>query len=277
MNLYYEGSDGHIIDFMKDPISAQEPEKLSGSSWNYNTISGANGLGRIKRFYKDAQESQITLSIMTDDAEEFNKIMYDMHRTFDKDVRRMKPGKLWWNGFYKEVFVIDVSHDEFEELFEAVEKTIKFISVYPYWIKKTTYEYIDMSIATGTLDYGDLDYGYDYDIDDLIESIDNDCIDKANFEIKFYGPCQNPAINIAGHLYEMLTDIDENEYLTINSLTKKITLYGAYGDAENMFHARNRDSYIFEPIPQGSSQISRNKSLRVSITLFDERGEPEWI
>ncbi len=280
MELYYEGSDGSIIDFMKYPIYAQSPETLTANTWSYSTISGVNGLGRVKRFFKDTQEASLTLSVMTDNAEQFNKIMYDIHRTFDRDIRQLKPGKLWWNGFYKEVFAVETSNEEFEELFEAVERSVTFISVYPYWVKTRKYQYLDLGENTGSLDYDDtvLDYDdFDYDLEEMIEVIENDCIDKANFELTFYGPAQNPSVMVGDHVYELLTELEEGEYATVNSLTKKILQYDMYGNVENIFHLRSRDSYIFEKIPEGTTTISRDKNLKVDITLFDERGEPEWI
>ena len=280
MELYYEGSDGSIINFMSNPIYAQSPETLNTNQWSYSTISGVNGLGRVKRFYKDTQEATLTLSIMTETAEEFNEVMYRIHRTFDRDIRRLKPGKLWWNGFYKEVFAVETNNDDFEELFEAVERSVKFISVYPYWVRKKTFQYLDQSGNEGTLDYDDgvLDYDdFDYDLEEMIEVIENDCVDKANFELKFYGPCQNPSVTIGDHVYEVLTDLETGEYAVVNSLTKKITQYNVYGEAENIFHLRSRESYIFEPIPESTATVIRDKSLQLDITIFDERGEPEWI
>lgn len=280
MELYYEGSDGSIINFMSHPIYAQSPETLTNNKWSYTTISGVNGLGRVKRFYKDTQEADLTLSIMTETAEEFNEVMYRIHRIFDRDIRQLKPGKLWWNGFYKEVFAVETSNNSFEELFEAVERSVKFISVYPYWVRTQTYQYFDLSEETGSLDYDDsvLDYDdFDYDLEERIEVIENDCVDKANFELVFYGECSNPSVTIGTHVYELLDDLDAGEYVVINSLTKKITKYDINGDPENVFHLRSRESYIFEPIPEGTTTISRDKSLKVDITLFDERGEPEWI
>lgn len=280
MTLYYEGSDGSIIDFMSHPVFAQSPETLAGNKWNYSTISGVNNIGRVKRFYKNTQEASLRLSVMTDTAEEFNEVMYHIHRTFDRDVRRLKPGKLWWNGFYKEVFAVETAQDEFEELFEAIECDVTFISVYPYWIRKKVHQFINMGDQEEALEDGldyNFDYNYDYNMDEVIDIIENDCIDKANFELKFYGPVTNPSITIGNHIYELLTELDEGEYATVNSLTKKIQQYDIYGNMENIFHLRSRESYIFEPIPEGISMVTRDKDLKVDITIFDERGEPEWI
>ncbi len=280
MTLYYEGSDGSVIDLMQYPIFAQSPETLTENSWKYSTISGVNGLGRVKRFYKDTQETSLTLSIMADSADEFNKVVYNLHRTFDRDIRRLKPGKLWWNGWYKEVFAVETSNEEFEELFESVEREVKFISVYPYWVKKTTFQYYDLSQMSGSLDYDEsvLDYDdFDYDMEQRIETIENDCIDEANFELIFYGAAENPSITIGGHVYGVDVTLSAGEYVAINSLTKKIVKYDVYGNPENVFYLRDRDSYIFQKIPEGKVALLRNRNLAMDVTIFDERGEPEWI
>lgn len=277
MTLYYEGSDGSRIDLMGDGIYAQDPENLTANKWEYSTISGVNGLGRVKRFYKDTQEAKLNLDIMADNADEFNQIMYKLHRTFDRDIRRMKPGKLWWNDFCKEVFAVETSQNEFDELFEAVNREVTFISVYPYWVRRITYQYgTNITNVDAGLDY-DHDYDFDYGMEEITEVIQNDCIDAANFEMKFYGPIENPSVTIGGHEYEVLTTLAEGDYVIVNSLTKKILQYDAYGNVENVFHLRNRDSYIFEKIPEGETAIARSKDHMLDITIFDERGEPEWI
>ena len=277
MTLYYEGSDGSRIDLMGDGIYAQDPENLTANKWEYSTISGVNGLGRVKRFYKDTQEAKLNLDIMADNADEFNQIMYKLHRTFDRDIRRMKPGKLWWNDFCKEVFAVETSQNEFDELFEAVNREVTFISIYPYWVRRITYQYgTNITNVDAGLDY-DHDYDFDYGMEEITEVIQNDCIDAANFEMKFYGPIENPSVTIGGHEYEVLTTLAEGDYVTVNSLTKKILQYDAYGNVENVFHLRNRDSYIFEKIPEGETAIARSKDHMLDITIFDERGEPEWI
>ena len=279
MEIYYEGSDGTVIDFTKAPYYTPEPESLLTNSWEYNTISGANGLGRVKRFYKDTQEMQLLLSITEDGPEAFNEAMYKLHRTFDRDVRRLKPGKIWWNGFYKEAFAVIQSNEEFDDILESVEQTVTFISVYPYWVRKRTITLVpinDQASGTG-LDYDDFDFEHDYGMDTAIEIINNDCIDAANFEIRFYGPCVNPAITIGSHVYEILDTISAGETATINSLTKKVMKYSSTGEETNIFHLRGRDDYVFKPIEEGRQAIGRNKSLRIDVTIFDERGEPVWI
>lgn len=276
MRLYYEGSDGTIIDFMSGPLAAQDPEALATSKWSYSTISGVNGLGKVKRFWKDTEGAKLKVSVLADTVEEFNDVMYRMHRTFDRDIRRMRPGKLWWNDFYKEVFAVETGHESFEELMESVEKTINFISVYPYWIRRSVFQYLSYTGVAGSLDYP-MDYGFDYDQSEYIETITNDCIDEANFEIIFYGPCTDPDVTVGNHNYALYVTLAAGEYATIDSKTKKIMKYSVTGEPENVFHLRDKENYIFQKIPEGNAAILRSKDLSVDISIFDERGEPDWI
>ena len=125
MTLYYEGSDGSKVNLMGDGIYAQNPETLTQNTWEYSTMSGSSGLARVKRFYKDAKELPLTVGIMAEDKEEFNAMMYNMHRIFDRDVRRLKPGKIWWNDWnnikyhpFRFVITMSKGFDDFKSLSE---------------------------------------------------------------------------------------------------------------------------------------------------------------
>lgn len=276
MELYYEASDGTKMNLMKNGIYAQDPENLTENTWQYTTISGVNGLAKIKRFYKDVQTHKLTLSIMADDAKQFDEIMYSMQRMFEKDVRSLRPGRIWWNDFYKEGFVFSTANSDYEEMFESVEHDIEFISVNPYWTKETKYRYMPQAEQAGVLDYP-RDYGYDYDQSNIIEILNNDCIGEANFEITFYGPSVDPITIIAGNTYALDTTLKQGEYATVNSITKKIRQYNINGEMTNIFDRRDREHYIFTKIPEGTTTVTRSKDTQMDITLYDERGEPNWI
>ena len=279
MTLYYEGSDGTIIDFMSGDLSAQKPETLASNSWEYTSISGVNG-GRIKKFYKDVQEAELEVEVFSETKEEFDAIMYQMHRTFDRDIKRMTPGRLWWNGFYKEVFAMENSYEDFEELFESVTKKITFVSVNPYWIKVTDHKFFpsqseEEDEPTG-FDYP-FDYMIDYGISNVSQFFENEALESANFEIKFYGPCYNPYITIGDNTYRLFVTLTEGERAVIDSRTKKITQVSIIGEETNIFHLRDRENYIFEKIPEGLLPVTKPPGLSAEIVLYDERGEPDWI
>lgn len=282
MELYYECSDGTIINFMSDTISAESPETLLHNEWNYTTISGVGGVARIKRFYKDAQESPLTLQILADNADQYNEIMEQMHRCFEQDVRALQPGRIWWNEYYKECFIVEADYDEFEELFEAVKKKMTVLSVSPYWTRKHSFSFTASPEVEGALDYPydygyDIGTGFDYDRADVVEFLDNGTVCDSNFEIIFYGPVENPQVVIGGHYYTLYTNLATGEYATVNSRTKKIRKYSNNGAEENIFHTRDKDSYIFQKIPAGRITVNKARELGVDIILYDERGEPRWI
>lgn len=284
MTLYYESSDGTVIDFMSGGIYAQEPETLTDSEWNYTTISGINGTGKIKRFYKDTQTSSLTLDIMADSKEEFDEMMYNMHVAFDKDVLSVQPGKIWWNGFYKEAFIVAMSNSDYDELFESVTRKLTILSLNPYWIRSDRYQFTVISEEAGLLDYGmegffdGYDYdGYDYGQSELIELVPVKAIGSANFELVFYGPISQPSVTIGDHKYSLDITLAAGEYAVVNSQRRKIRKYNQHGIEENAYHTRSRDSYIFEKLPSGALPVLRSKDLAFDITVYDERGEPKWI
>ncbi len=280
MILYYLCSDGTKIDLLDDVITAETPETLLEHKWNYKTISGVNGLGRVKSFFKDSVERSLKLNIMADDKNEFNEIMEKLHICFEKDVRTLKPGRIYWNDFYIEVFIFASKANEFDENFEYVELELTVLSCYDYWIREKAFNYLSCN-AEELIDAGidfPFDYsGFDYLRSDAVEVIDNNCITSANFELKFFGPFTSPSVMINGIEYELQDlELDEDEYASINSLTKKIIKVSKSGEKENVFHLR-KDNSIFTPLAAGKISVIRPKELQVSITVFDERGEPIWI
>ena len=72
-----------------------------------------------------------------------------------------------------------------------------------------------------------------------------------------------------------IMNVETNEFLTIDSVLKTIVLTKRDGSTENCFNYRNKDSYIFEKIPSGTSNISSG-NFNFEITLLEERSEPKW-
>ena len=58
----------------------------------------------------------------------------------------------------------------------------------------------------------------------------------------------------------------------------KVGYHFAWGETnprpKDTFAERN---YVFEKIPEGATIIGRNRAHPIDITIYDERGEPEWI
>ena len=97
------------------------------------------------------------------------------------------------------------------------------------------------------------------------------------FRILIYGQTTDPVINIGGHRYAVNGSISAAETLLIDSLTKTITLTTAMGTKVNWFANRDRNSYIFQPIPAGMNIVSWIGTFGFDLTVIEKRSEPKWI
>ena len=59
MKLYYENSRGAIINLMKFPVMAQNPEVLAERSWGYETETKQDGTKKTTTFYHGRQQRRI--------------------------------------------------------------------------------------------------------------------------------------------------------------------------------------------------------------------------
>ena len=120
------------------------------------------------------------------------------------------------------------------------------------------------------------DIPYDFAGDMANKTLVNSGFTATNFRMVIYGACNNPAVYVSDHLYQVNCELGATDYLTIDSITKKIFVTAADGTVTNVFNLRNRDSYIFEMIPPGQNIVSWEGNYGVDITLIEERSEPKW-
>lgn len=150
--------------------------------------------------------------------------------------------------------------------------------VYTDGPSKIKYSYIEDS--TEMLDYS-YDFPFDYTNSNTNEFIDNDSFKDSEFRIIVYGHCSNPTIYIGDNCYRVNVDLAENEYLTIDSMTKKIFVTDNDGHITNVFNKRARKSDvgndIFELIPSGRHTVSWNQTFKFDIIVIQTRSEPKWI
>lgn len=118
-------------------------------------------------------------------------------------------------------------------------------------------------------------------VSDIQQSYGNSNYTASGFKMIIYGPCINPLIRIAGHIYELRTTLYDGEYAVIDSSTRyakdrKIVKVKTDGTEENLFNSKNNESSIWEKIPAGLSIVSWNGAFGFDIILFNERGTPRW-
>lgn len=97
-----------------------------------------------------------------------------------------------------------------------------------------------------------------------------------------YGQVSNPEVVIGGNRIQVDVLVPAGGYLTIDAMRKTVILTAANGDTSNVFNAAHRGegqgsgSYVFEPLPAGSSLIEWDGSFGFDLTPVEERSTPPW-
>lgn len=121
------------------------------------------------------------------------------------------------------------------------------------------------------------DYPYDYAPSHSLGTIVCDAVGSSAFRLLIYGEAANPSVVIGGHVYAINGTIGKGESLLIDGLNKTITLTTEQGNKINWIDKRNRQSYIFEPIPAGKHSVNWPGTFGFDLTVIEKRSEPKWI
>lgn len=273
MELFYECSDGTKINFLGDSVFAPAPETLLSTKWEYKS---AGQKSRIRNFYKNVQTAPLALEIMCDSEEEFNQKMNEMHRCFDTDIKSMKPGKIWWNDWYKEAYVTVSDNSSWEYMYDAIDKNLTFMFQNPFWIKTKTESIKPSQGSTGA----EVDFPFDMNLDLPYHEQTNifmcDAIYDCDFVMTIYGPAYYPVLLINEKSYALNTYVQDGQKAVIDSKNKTISLISIDGTKENILDSRDTSSYIFEKIKRGYFKVNRSSDFGVDLEMMYERGEPEW-
>lgn len=272
--IYYKNNYGQSVDLMDWPYKISESD-LFNYSWTYE------GETKISSFRHGITEKNLKISVGAGNMEDYNKSLENLLSVIEKDVLNMTPGRLYVDDSYLSCYFIASEKAEFYPGVPFLTNSFTVVSDTGQWVREYTEKFkADSNVAyiTGkrNLDYP-YDYMYDYGNGEAGRLLRNTGFFDTNFKLTIYGGCTNPRVIIAGHIYEVSGQIDTGEYLTVNSITKKITKTKISGEIVNMFHARNRESYIFKKIPPGNNSVAWNGMFGFDITLYEERSEPKWI
>ncbi len=231
---------------------------------------------RITSLRKGMCSKQITVIIKGKNADECIQIANQMFTVMEKDTLSVRHGKLFIGDYYLKCYITGSQKNEYVRATGYLKVTLKISTDFPYWIKENTETFNYGTGSKGTnMDFS-RDFPSDYTSNLISKQLNNTGFVPTNFCINIYGACDNPKITMGGHDYEVAVSVAKNEYLTIDSIAKTIILTHADGTLENCFNKRNKDSYIFEKLPIGMSNVSANGDFKFDITILEERGEPKW-
>lgn len=280
INLTYISDNG--ISF---PLVAESMYIKEGSfheyAWNPETVKYKLG-DLLKIFTKDAQQYSCTLAFSGSQSARESSIEA-IHDAWEHDIMLQKPGKLVWNNYSIECYFIQ-SKTYSNKSNTRTLNDVTIYCPYPFWTKETKYE-IHATGADQIID--GLDFPFDLPCDLGVSGyrrvITFDTSIPLDFRLVFYGVITTPSININGHLYEVQVTVPQNSTLTISSIEKNYREKGVVmtypsGTQTSVLYARNRDSYIFEPITPKNGQIivTTAQTMDFDLYLVEKRSEPKW-
>lgn len=278
MKLFYENNFGQSIDFMGWPYMVSESD-LFNYEWVYESKNSVSS--KISRFHREFTEKSIKISVSAVSETDYRRAVQTLLEVTERDVLNQTPGKLWVNGEYLPCYFFKSEKSEWSPGAAFLVNTFSIVSETGFWIRETTTSFRVNGSLTPIDGKRNLDYPTDYPMDYASgmagKALINQGFFPTDFEITIYGGCQNPEINISGHTYKVSCQLDDGEYLKINSVTKKVYKVKVNGEQVNQFHLWNRDSYIFEKIPKGYNSVTWSGLFGFDVTLLEKRSEPRWI
>ena len=269
--LKYKNHLNEVFEFGKDGIFVDTNE-LHDYEWTV-TKKG----NRISSLDRAVSKRKLPVVIICDTEAKGIAARNKLMEVVEKDVLAMEHGRIILGGYYFKCFVTKSQKKNYLTTKRWMEITLTLTTDFPYWVKETTFGFRKVS-DSGESGGKNLDFGFDYPFDFFSSATEltNSGFVGTNFRMIIYGACSNPEVRISGHLYQVNCEVGEGEYLTIDSVSKKIFLTANDGTTTNVFNLRNRDSYIFEKIQPGSNSVIVEGDFGVDITLLEERSEPKW-
>lgn len=255
---------------------------LHDYSWDFTSDNN-----KISSFNKGIVTKAIPIVICCASESEGLMLKNRLLEITEKDVLALKHGRIMIGDYYLKCYITGSKKSNYLLSKKYIETTLTVATDYPKWIKETIASFrksgsvIVKAEGKDAAEKRNLDFQVDFPYDYMSEmkgkSLNNTGFTGVNFRLIIYGAAVNPVIYIGGHCYQVDCQVEENEYLTIDSIAKTILLTKQDESVENHFHQRNRESYIFEKIPAGDNAVTWNKTFGFDIVLFEERSEPKWI
>lgn len=278
MNVKYVNHFGESIDLCSEVLMLRDTDLLN-YSWDYQTKNEFDP--KVSRFYKSMVERSIKISIIGKTKADYNNLCNKLFEITEKDIIAAVSGYLIVNDEYRlPCYIFSKKISAWHPSANKIVNEYTILSEKGEWLKDVT-RVFGVSSTEKQSSEG-LDYLYDFPFDFSQSSANNllktDAFVPFDFTIIFSGPCTTPQVQIGDNIYRVYTTLLADEYLTIDSLNKKIYKTKNNGQKENEFNLRDRNNYIFEKIQptNGLNYVDVPDGQVTSITAHLERSEPKW-
>lgn len=267
--MKYTNHCGEVVKFGENGLFVNE-SAIHDYSWIVSTDNK-----RISSITRDLRTFDIPAVIICQTEAEGTALRNRLHDVFEVDTVAMQPGRLTVGDYYIDGYFVASSKTAYLTKRRMLTLTLTFKADDTAWHHETMYV---INPDSGGGMYLDFPFDAPYDLTPATEGYEvlNDSPFPVDFRLSIEGAVSDPVVFIAGHRYECSCDIAAGETLTIDSAKKQIYKTNSAGERTNMFHTRNRESYIFEKLPAGVLSFTKSDEFPVMLTLCEERSEPKW-
>lgn len=279
MKIYYKNHQGQIVNLTTLPYLVTDTD-LFDYEWKYENRNSQNP--QITRFHKELAGKKLKIAVSAKTKNEYNTALMHLFEVVERDVLKKKQGKLYVGEEYLPCYIFKSQKTDYYRNASFIVNTFSVVSETGTWIKESIYSYSERGRSDSETDeqYTYMDYPYDYSYDYastiLAYTAPNEGFSEADFALTVMGPCVNPEISIAGHIYRVDASLEAGEQLKIDSLNRKIYKIRVNGEQINQFHLRDREHSVFKKIPEGNNVVTWDGSFRFELTLYEGRSEPRW-
>lgn len=260
IKAYYENSRGEVLWLTKAPFRATDADWFD-STWEensggYEKTVAIDVFGKRNEFVHNMETLYSVISV---DAETDNYGRLYVNDTF-LPCKIYRTAKTGWKGYV---------YTEVELTFLAPE--LSWINIF----EKQLFPQTEPVTVFG------LDFPFDFSFDFTeekrgIAEFEIDHIIPSDFRMIVYGPCVNPKIFINGYPYEVLTTLESNEYMVIDSMTQTVVKYMSNGTVSNLYDVRGYQYSIFEKIPPGMITVNWTGYFGIDLYVYLKRKEAAW-
>ena len=269
--FYYQNNFGEILHFGQNGLYASYND-LRDYEWGYTENNGL-----ISDFSMRIVNKELPVLFASSSGQATKQLRNRAYSIVEKDVRAGLRGRLYVGDYYLECNIHGMTNSDYLIKDYILRTSMKVVTDKPMWKKATTISFKAQDEDEGVLG---TDYPFDYPTDLLKkeqgqQTIVNNSDFATDFIMTIYGAATAPEILINNHSYKMNSTIYDAEKIVIDSDARTIFKHSG-GVTYNLFNDREKESSIFEKIPNGLCAVNWNNTFDFDITLIDSRSEPIW-
>ena len=260
IKAYYKNSRGEVLWLTGAPFRAIDADWFD-STWEETD---------------DGYEKVVTLDVFGK-REEFTQNMETLYKIISVDSETGNYGRLYVNDTFLPCQIYKTKKTGWKG-YVYTEVELTFLAPELSWITILEKSFYPQEVPAAE---SGLDYLTDFPFDFTNEkrgssSFEIDHIIPSDFEMVIYGPCVNPKVFLNGYPYEILTTLESNEYLILNTSEQTITKYLSNGMTSNLFNSRSYAYSVFEKIAPGLINIDWSGDFGIDLYIFLKRKEAAW-